>query len=106
MRDFGTPSEEAMNNEWPDSQTIPDTQDLEKFDEMEMKSILNEEWPDKKKPFKTSVKQKVVTVEEDEETSTEEEENEENERKKRREMSEHHGKDKENVKVGDTHPKS
>jgi len=83
MRDFGTPSEEAMNNEWPDSQTIPDTQDLEKFDEMEMKSILNEEWPDKKKPFKTSVKQKVVTVEEDEETSTEEEENEENERKKK-----------------------
>ncbi len=45
IHDFGTPSEEAMNNEWPDSQTIPGTQDLEKFDEKEIEFFLNEDWP-------------------------------------------------------------
>lgn len=89
---FGTPSEDAMNNEWPHSQTIPGTQELEKFGEMEVESILNEEWPDKKGTFKNSVKQKIVTVEDDEENSTEEEENEENEKKKRREILEYYGK--------------
>jgi hypothetical protein len=104
--DFGTPSEEAINNEWPNSQTIPGTQDLDKCDEMEIESILNEEWPDKKRPSKTSVKQKIVTVEDDGENSTEEEENEENEKKKRREMSEYHRNNKEkSVEEDNTPPK-
>jgi hypothetical protein len=47
---------------------------------MEIESVLNEEWPDKKRPSKTLVKQKIVTVEDDGENSTEEEENEENEK--------------------------
>ncbi len=92
MRDFGTFSEKAINNEWPNSQTIPGTQDLEELSEMELESILNKEWPDKKKTSKTSIKQKTVTVESDEEHSTEEEKNEENEKKKRREMLEYYGK--------------
>jgi len=91
MRDFGTFSEKAINNEWPNSQTIPGTQDLEELSEMELESILNKEWPDKKKTSKTSIKQKTVTVESDEEHSTEEEKNEENEKKKRREMLEYYG---------------
>lgn len=69
----------------PNSQKIPGNQDLKKIYEMEVESILNEEWPDKKRPSKTSVNHKIVSVGEDEENSNEEEENEENEKKHKKE---------------------